>query len=259
MTDPVKLDASALVANILDGPSLPWTLERKRLVGGKVVSEFIPYRMQVLRAEDDIQSIKDAQDSAKKIGELQGYGDIYKESMAHQLLVRALRHNEPRERPDGTSYYPPVFTMVEQLRNSFTGLELATLMNAYEVTRATFDVLEGIEDRDSESWIARLSDPLKGPFHLHALDSRHWPALCLYLARLARDLYEELGRPLSSSEPSTGADPESSTPSTGASSEPPSASNTGSEETVTVPGDRQITREEAEAIVAKRKGKPNTE
>ncbi len=257
MPEPEKLDSNLLVSTLLEGgPSLPWTLKKRR-ADGKIVE--VPYRAQVIRAEEDILALKDAQESAKTIGELPGYGDIYKESQAHQILLRVIRHHELRERNDGTTYYPPVFTTVEQLRASLTTLEMAALMNAYEITKATFAVVDGLEEHDAESWIARLSDPLRGPFRLSELDSHHWPGLILLLARIARALYEELGRPLPSSDDSSESAPASSTSSTGSSGLPPSASNTGTEETVETLGDKQISADEAREIVAKRKGKPDLE
>lgn len=261
MAESVKLDANSLVSNLLEGgPTLPWTLKRK-LPNGTTAE--IHYRMQLLRAEESMAAIKAAQDTAKERGELQGYGDIYKEAQAHEVLVRAMRHTELRNRDDGTSYYPPVFVETRQLRASLTELEMAALLNAYEITKSTFAVVEGLEAHDIESWIARLSDPLRGPFHLSGLDSHHWPSLILLLAATARDLYQELGRELPSSEPSSASDPESSTDSTGSSGSPPSASITSdvtigdpNSDVLEVKGDALISSKQAAEIVAKRKKKP---
>lgn len=249
----VQLDASAMISTLLEGgPSLPWKLQKKS-ADGSVVE--IPYRMQVLRAEENLSALKDAQDTAKDRGEIQGYGDIYKEAQAHEVLRRAIRHPEKREREhDGSSYYPPVFVETAQLRASLTELEMAALLNAYQVTKSTFAVVEGLEDHDAESWIARLSDPLKGPFFLSQLDSAHWPALALFLARICRGLYRELGRELPSLVPTSASVPENSTSSTGSSGPPPSASTTGSDgEPVEVPGDKLLTMDDARDILARRK------
>lgn len=249
---PQKLDASAMISTLLEGgPSLPWTLKKKR-ADGTVVE--VPYRMQVLRAEENMSALKDSQDTAKGRGEVQGYGDIYKEAQAHEVLRRAIRHPEKREREDGTSYYPPVFVETRQLRESLTELEMASLLNAYEITKSTFAVVEGLEGHDTESWIARLSDPLRGRFFLSQLDSAHWPGLILLLARLCADLYQDLGRPLPSLEPSSESDPESSTNSTTSSGEQPSASTTGSDgKPIEVGADKLLTADGARELLAKRK------
>lgn len=241
-----------MISTLLEGgPSLPWKLQKKRADG--TVLE-IPYRMQVLRAEENLSALKDAQETAKTFGEVQGYGDIYKEAQAHEVLRRAIRHPEKRERNDGSGYYPPVFVETSQLRASFTELEMAALLNAYQVTKSTFAVVEGLADRDAESWIARLSDPLKGPFYLSQLDSAHWPSLILLLAKLTAGLFREVGHELPSSEPSSGSGPENSTTSIGSSGPPPSAASTGSDgATVEVPGDKLLTMDDARDIVARRK------
>jgi|1185.fasta_scaffold00973_3 hypothetical protein len=256
MTEPTtKLTANAMISTLLEGgPSLPWKLQRKKADGTR---EEIPYRMQVLRVEENLAALKDAQDTAKTRGEVQGYGDIYKEAQAHEVLLRAIRTDEKHERPDGTSYYPQIFSATEQLRASLTELEMAALLNAYQITKSTFAVVEGLEGHDAESWIERLSDPLKAPFHLSELDSAHWPALILLLARLAAGLLRELGREPQSSAPSSESEPETSTSSTGSSGPPPSALNTGDEPGVApieVSGDTLLSAEDAAALVAKRKG-----
>jgi hypothetical protein len=253
MTDKaVQLDASAMISTLLEGgPSLPWKLQKKK-ADGTVIE--IPYRMKVLRAEENLSALKDAQDTAKARGEVQGYGDIYKEAQAHEVLRRAICHPEKRDRPDGSSYYPPVFVETSQLRESLTELEMAALLNAYEITKSTFAVVEGLEAHDAESWIARLSDALRGPFSLSQLDSAHWPALILLLARVCAGLYQELGRPLPSSGPTSASAPESSTSSTGSSGPPPSASTTESDgEPIEVGSETLLTADEARELVAKRK------
>jgi len=241
-----------MISTLIEGgPSLPWKLQKKLSNGERVE---IPYRMQVLRAEENIQALSAAQETAKDRKELPGYGDIYKESQAHEVLLRAIRHPEKRERDDGTGYYPPVFLQASQLRESLTELEMAALLNAYEITKGTFAVVEGLEAHDAESWIARLSDPLEGPFRLSLLDSHHWPGLIMFLAKVARDLLQELGRLPSTSEPTSGSDLESSTDSTGSSGPPPSAfSSEGDAKGIEVPGDKLLNADDAREIIEKRK------
>jgi hypothetical protein len=252
MTKPVrKIDPNDILATLLKGqPGMDWDLE-KALPNGERVS--MPYRMQLLSTEDSLQALKDAQATAKERGEVEGYGDIYKESQAHELLIRAMRHRDLRELSDGTSYYPPIFVEAWQLRKALTELEMAALLNAYEITKSTFAVVEGLEAHDAESWIARLSDPLRGPFALAALDSLHWRPCILMLAQVARRLLEESGQKLPSLDSSSESDPDSSTSSTGSSGPPPSASSTGPD-AVQVPGDRLISKDEAAAILKQRKG-----
>jgi hypothetical protein len=238
------------VATILGGAlGLDWDLVKPLPTGERVR---VPYRMQVLTSAENVAALKAAQETAKTVGELGDYGEIYKEAQAHEVLLRAMRHREPRERADNTSYHPPIFVDGSQLRESLNEMDMAALLNAYEITKRHFSIIEGLEEHDTESWIARLSDPLKGFFHLSQLDSRHWPSLVWLLANTCRDLLQELGRELPSLQPSTDSAPATSEASTGSSGEPPSASTTASPET-TVLGDKQLTREEAEEIARKRR------
>lgn len=255
-----RLTPEEIVSTLADGaPGMDWELEKVMPDGSRAL---VPYRMQVLRAAENIDALKCAQQTAKSIGELKEYGDIYREAQAHEILVRAVRRREKRDRNDGTgtSYYPQIWMTTDQLRASLTEMEMAALLNAYEVTRNEFGVVDGLEAHDAESWIARLSDPLQGPFYLSQLDSRHWPGLCLLLAKECARNYEELGRKLPSLLPTSEFEPESSTSSTGSSPTPPTASSTGPNP-ITVPGDSLLSKDEAQAIVDKRKrgSKPEPE
>jgi hypothetical protein len=244
-----KLDASELVKTLFDGaPGMDWELEKAMPNGERVL---VPYRMQVLRVEENIDAIKCAQDYAKGKGELAEYGDIYREAQVYEILRRAVRHQEKREREDGTSYYPFVWVETSQLRSSLNEMEMAALLNAYQITKSHFGSVDGLDAHDSESWIARLSDPLKGPVSLSQLDSLHLPGMVLHLARVCRSLYEELGRELPSLEPSSDSAQESSTGSIGSSGSPPSASSTPND--LTTLGDRILTRDEALEIAKKRR------
>lgn len=253
---PRKIKPEDALATLLGGhPGMDWDLE-KILPSGERVS--IPYRMQVLSAEENLLAIKEAQATAKDKGEIEGYGDVYRESQAHELLMRAMRHREERKLDDGTTYHPPVFVETRQLRQALTELEMAALLNAYEITKSTFAVVEGLEERDAESWIARLSDPLRGPFFLSQLDSLHWRPCILLLAKIARSLYEELGRELPSLDPSSASDPESSEPSTGSSGERPVASSTGVDgERLEIGSDTLLTTDAARELLKQRKGDPS--
>lgn len=254
------LSPNEVVLTALSGrPGLELELEKVLPDGTRGI---LPYRMQVLHADENMEALKAAQAYAKEQGELKEYGDIYKEAQVHEVLVRAVRQREKRERTDGTGYYPPVWLDAGQLRASNSEMEMAALLNAYEITRNELGVINGLEAHDAESWIARLSDPLQGPFHLSQLDSHHWPALCILLAKECARNYAELGRELPSLDPSSESEPETSTPYTGSSQTPPSASITGLEPPVVVPGDRLFTKEEAQEIMSRRKrglGEPDPE
>ncbi len=246
-----RLKPEEIVTTLLHGaPGMEWELEKVMPDGSRAL---VPYRMQVLRAAENMDALKCAQDTAKSVGELKDYGDIYREAQAHEILVRAVRQREKRERQDGSSYYPQIWMNPDQLRASLTEMEMAALLNAYEITRNEFGVVDGLEAHDAESWIARLSDPLKGPFFLSQLDSRHWPGLCLLLARECARNYEELGRKLPNSGPTSESEPEISTTSTGSSATPPTASSTGIQPTITVPGDSLLSKADAQEIIARRK------
>ncbi len=250
MTELRRLKPEEIVTTLLHGaPGMEWELEKVLPDGSRAI---VPYRMQVLRAAENMDALKCAQDTAKSVGELKDYGDIYREAQAHEILVRAVRQRDYRDRGDGTGYYPQIWTSTDQLRASLTEMEMAALLNAYEITRNEFGGVDGLEARDAESWIARLSDPLQGPFFLSQLDSRHWPGLCLLLARECARTYEELGRELPTSGSTSDSEQESSTISTGSSATPPTASSTGPEP-ITVSGDSLLSKAEAQDIIARRK------
>jgi hypothetical protein len=243
-----EIKAEDLILTLLDGaPTKVWNFTKILPSGERVLTKV---RLRVLRVEENLEAIRDAQTLAKEKGELGGYGDIYKEAQAYEVLQRALCHVEKRRRPDQSEYYPPLFTDSRQLRSSFNESEIAVLLNAYEATKAEYSALEGLEEREAEMWIARLSDPLQGPFHLSQLDSRHWPGCILLLAGMCRDLYQQAGLRLPSLEPTSESVPESSTMDTGSSTEQPSASSTDAEP-VAVQAGELLTRDQARALAKK--------
>jgi hypothetical protein len=260
-----EIPPEELILTLLDGaPTKLFRLEKYLPSGERVYSTI---RIKVLRKEENLRALKAAQDTAKEAGEHANYGDIYREAQADEVLQRALCHPTKRQRPDGkTSYYPPLFTDARQLRMAFTEQELAVLLNAYEVTKAEYSTLEGLEEREAELWIARLSDPLQGPFWLSQLDSRHWPACIYMLAGMARDLYLSAGLALPSLQPTSVSSPESSTAGTGSSTEQPSASpivgdsESGPvDDSVKVTPGELLTPTQARAIARKKKPEPETE
>lgn len=248
-----EIKAEELVLTLLDGaPTKVWQFTKILPSGERAKTQI---RLRVLRVEENLQALQAAQEVAKEKGELGGYGDIYKEAQCYEVLQRSLCHVAKRTRPDGTEYYPPVFTESRQLRASFNESEIAVLLNCYDITKAEYSALEGLEEREAEMWIARLSDPLQGPFFLSQLDSRHWPACISLLAGVARDLYQRAGLQLPSLLLTSASVPESSTEDTGSSSSQPSASSTGDEEEVVVTPGELLTKEQARAMAKKTRKK----
>jgi hypothetical protein len=246
---PQSLSPADLVVSVISGAlTKEWDFTKTLPDGTRAT---VRYRMQVLRAEENILALRAAQQFAKDMGELEGYGDIYREAQAYEVLQRAMRHADKVERGDRTSFYPPVFTSAAQLRASLTESEVAALLNAYTITKAEFGNTEEIGSVDADLWIARLSDPLRGPFFLSQCDSLQWPSLVYLLAGVCRDLFAECGRELPSLQPSLASGPENSTGATGFSGAPASASST--DGSVTVTSDSLLTKEQAAELLAKSK------
>lgn len=242
-------DASALVLELTSpAPSEAFSLFKVKEDGSKV--EF-RLRMRLLRTEETIAALKEAQEYAQKNGEVsKDYGDIYKESQAVALITRALCRSDMREMPNGMRYYPQLFTSSQQLRASFTENEIAVCLNQYEVTKAKYRCFESFEPEELDKWAARLSDTLLGPLWLGRLDSAHWPALLMSLAQRVRALSESLGLPLSTTDGSSESSQETSPSGTGGSTPSPSVVSSGGEK---LPEDRLLTKEEADAIVKQRR------
>jgi len=237
-----------LIRTLLDGaPSKVFDFTKVLPSGERATTKI---RVQVLRAAENITALKDSQDYAKDTGERDGYNDIYREAQAHEVLTRCLRHVDKSQRPDGSEHYPPLFTDSRQLRASFNELELAALLNCYQITKSEFGSLEALDEHDAETWIARLSDPLRGPFFLSQLDSLHWPGLIVLLAGIARDLCQSVGHPLPSLDDTSDSSLTSSTADTGSLQSPPTASSTDGEPVTDIGPDKILTREEARARVA---------
>lgn len=202
-------------------------------------------RVRLLRIDENISALADAQKDAKARGEVaKDYGDIYKESQAVQLLTRAMCRLEKRTRDDGTEWYPPLFVKSEQLRASFTEPEMAQCLNMYEVVKAKYGAIEELSEEDLDSWIERLAGPL-GASELSLLDSSRWPVLLLLIARRAADMRKDLGLTLSDLPSSSESDPPSSDSGTGSFTELPAARAASGEH---LPEDHMITADEAKSI-----------
>lgn len=249
MKETIQGDPSDLVMELMSpAPSEGFSLFKIKEDGSKV--EF-KLRVRMLRAEEDIAALKEAQAYAKENAEVsKDYGDIYREAQAVALISRVLCRPEQRELPSGTRYYPQLFTSSAQLRASFTSNEIAVCLNAYEVVKAKYRCLDAFEPAELDKWAARLSDTLLGPLWLGRLDSTHWPALLMCLAQRVQFLSESLGLPLSSSEPSSESSPETSVDGTGGSTLSPFVVSNAGE---TLPSDRQLTKAEADEIIRARR------
>jgi hypothetical protein len=233
--------ASDLVLGLLKGvPSELFSFKKVQADGS--VRDY-PIRVKLLRLEQNHQVLRDAQAYAKRQGEAPGdYGDIYREAQAVELLTLALCHVEDKTLPDGSSYFPPLFTDAQQLRASFTAPEMAQCLNMYELVKGKYGAIESFREEELELWRERLADTMRGPFFLSLLDSAHWPQLIFALAKEARDLRQQLGLPLSTSLDSLASDPSISTSSTGSFSELPQGQSQNGE---LLPTDHIMTAEEA--------------
>lgn len=248
-------EASELIAELTSpAPSEPFSLFRVQPDGSK--KEF-PLRMRLLRVEETIDCLREAQAYAKANAEIgKEYGDIYKEAQAVALIARALCHAKSRRMTnkagssEGPEYYPQLFTSSAQLRSSFMAHEIAVCLNAHEVVQAKYRCVESFSPEELDKWAARLSDAFLGPLFLARLDSSHWPALLTCLAQRVQLLSESLGQPLPSLLDTSASNPESSDSGTGGSTPSP---HVVSSEGETLPDDRLLTRDEAEAIVKARK------
>jgi hypothetical protein len=249
-----EIKPEELIQTLLDGaPGEDFEFIKTLPSGERVKTR---YRLQVLRVDENHQALRAAQEYAKTLGEHKDYGDLYREAQAVELLAIAMRHTEKRDRPDGTSYYPRVFVTSKQLRDSFNESEMSVLLNCYQIAKSKHSSSQGLEEEEAETWIARLSDPLQGPFHLSQLDSLHWPGCILLLAGIARDLCQAAGVPLSISQATLESDQPSSPTDTGSSTGQPSASSIQDPTTELGPA-FILTKEQAREILEKRKRKPD--
>ncbi len=242
-----EADASELVLGLTaPAPSEAFSLFKVQPDGGKL--EF-KLRVRILRAEESIACLKEAQDYARQSGEVaKDYGDIYKEAQACSLIARVLLRPKKETLPNGTEYYPQLFVSTAQCRASFTENEIAVCLNAHEVVKAKYRCFEEWQPEELDKWAARLSDTLLGPLWLGRLDSAHWPDLMYGLAQRVQALSETLGLPPLTSEPSSESDQESSESGTGGSTPSPSVVSSDGQ---TLPEDHLLTRAEADEIARK--------
>lgn len=210
-------------------------------------------RIRQLRLSQIHEAIAAAQRYAKEKNDAAEHRDIYREEQAVQIAWRCLCYPDIRERPDGTQFWQPLYASDDHLRNSLTETEIAQVLNMYELVKAKFGQLEPFSDDEIDMWAARLTDAVLGEHFLALLDSSHWPALLLSLAREVQSLRAEVGRPLSTSLPSSESSPENSDLGTGEFTELPPASSSDGE--LKLPTDRLLTKSDAQRIVRDRRRK----
>lgn len=246
-------DIDELVLGVLKG--VPSDLFKFKKVQPDGSVKDYDLRVKLLRLEQNHQVLRAAQEYAQKQGEAPGtYGDIYREAQAVEMLTLALCRTEEQTLPDGTRYYPPLFTDPKQLRMSFTAPEMAQCLNMYEIVKAKYGAIERFSEDELATWRDRLADRMRGPFFLSLLDSTHWPQLIFSLAQEAQALREQLGLPLSTSPDSSASDPSTYSQSTGSFSELPEGQSASGEP---LPTDHLLTPDEA-AERAKRILKPTS-
>lgn len=253
MSEASKEAPPSIVRDLFDpSPSLRFEIKRKHEDGSV---EVFPFRCRLLRVEQVHEALQAAQQYAKG-KELPGYGDLYKEAQAIEILWRSMCEPELVEKErDGRKirYLRPRFATPQQLRESLDESECAQAISCYEATKAYYRTTNILTDEDVEKYIDALADELTGPYFLGQLDSADWPHLIWSLARLAQSW-----RPPNIPTPSNSPNSSESNPSNSASgttgfSELPAAQSSGNENepNIELPTDRILSREEAREIVKK--------
>lgn len=254
MSEASKEASPGIVRDLFDpSPSLRFDLKRKQEDGSV---KAWPFRCRLLRVEQVHEAIIAAQKYAKG-KELEGYGDVYREAQACEILQRAICDVETGEREEGgrtKRWLRPKFTSTEQLRMSLDESECAQMLNCYELTKAHFKVTDDLEPEQVERIIDGLADEMAGPYFLGQWDSSEWPRLIFSLARLAQSWRPANGGPTpSSSESSSESSPLSSESGTTDFSELPSVQSV-ELPNVSLPTDKVLTRDEAREIVKRQQG-----
>lgn len=251
------LEGADTVAGILAGaPSAPFVLSKFLPDGTK---KDFHLRIQLATPEEELGCLQRAQATAKKYGESgkSEYGDIYREAQCHEIIAKVLKHDKAKALAGtGADYYPQVFVNAEQLRKAFTANEISLCLNALEVTKAKFAHVQNFDPDELDTWAARLSDTLLGPFFLSRLDSSQWPALLTALSLEVQALRAEVSRPLPTLRASSESASETSDTGTGGSPSSDSESLS-TPDGIPIRSDRQLTRDEALEIAKKRRDEPD--
>src|SRR5690606_15325164 len=145
MSEASKEAPPSIVRDLFDpSPSLRFELKRKKEDGSV---EVLPFRCRLLRVEQIHEAIIAAQKYAKG-KELDGYGDVYREAQACEILQRTICEVDLGEREENgrlKRWLRPMFTSTEQLRMSLDEAECAQMLNCYELTKAHFRVTDDVE------------------------------------------------------------------------------------------------------------------
>lgn len=245
---PEDVPAQPLVRSLLDpSPSLEFGLLRRNEDGTETA---YPFRCRLLRQAQTNDALIAAAAAAAKSGEkAPDYGAVYRERQAVELLQRAIVRVERRDH-GGRKIDMPLFVSAEQMMESLDTVEMAQLLNAYDIVQARFG--KQYDDDEVEGLIDQLADELLGGYFLAQLPSQEWPLLISSLARLARSWRPDAADPTPSGSPSTSeSTPSSSTDGTTGSSPLPSAHVSGSRASVELPTSGRMTRAEALEVVRK--------
>ncbi len=241
MSEIMTGDPAELVGTLLSSPAPSDVFNLRRVKADGSIVDY-PVRVRLLRAEESHAALIAAQQYAKQKQELsKEYGDVYREGQAIEVIWRSLCHVEMPTGDDGNTRFRNIFVSAQQLRASFTELDMAQCLNMVELVKAKYGAIETFTSDEFEMWIDRLSRGFDGVHFLALLSSSDWPRLILSLAQEVRRLQTLLPSP-----PTSDSDPESSPPGTGDSSTLPSAQ---SRDGLELPTDHVMTSDEARGLV----------
>lgn len=170
-------------------------------------------RVQVLRLDEHeacrLQALHRLKEKKFNPGEVPD--EVYSDSVAVEVLARALVNVDPVERPDNTVIYWPLAPSADALRRAFTADQLVSLFNLYLAVQHEFGPTERsvATKEELDAWIKRLSEAED----IVPLGSCTWPQLAelsFLLARRASQLSELLESRSTTSPRTSESDPASS-------------------------------------------------
>lgn len=205
MTEQEKERAPSLVRSFLEpSPTCEFVLKRKQ-EDGSVVD--FPLRCRLLRSDQLIDAIEAAQKFAAK-RETKGYGDIYREAQAYEVIQRAICRPEPTIVGDRKEYRP-MFVSSDQVRQSLDEIECARMLDFIQITKQYYRTENIIEPEDVEKMVEALADEMAGPYFLSHTDSADWPVIIYELSKMVVQLWSRLGMTPSSLDSTSEFDPQS--------------------------------------------------
>lgn len=255
MTEQEKERAPSLVRSFLEpSPTLEFVIKRKQ-EDGSVVD--LPLRCRLLRSDQLIDALEAAQKFAAK-REAKGYGDIYREAQAYEVIQRAICRAEPTVIGDRKEYRP-YFVSSDQVRQSLDEVECARMLDFIQITKQYYRTENVVEAEDVEKMVEALADEMAGPYFLSHTDSADWPVIIYELSRMVARLWSQSGTTPSSLGSISESDQQSSPLGTGGSQELPDASLTVSGERKPLPKRPVRSRVEAREFVKKQRSKTTPE